>query len=189
MITAVTPTHIHKYLVENGGNAKCRCGQVVKYNQSDNDMRKWTKEVLVEGDPYYRDDKPVAADPPAAAVNQPKYSPPKEYSEYHEWLGMHRDEILQDLDTLGREKTEAKWGITHRSMGQLILAKERAEHIKPRAKVSQIVPEVTTLPEKVIVEKSNHNHDLPPFPAWSNEWEVDVQLRWLDIWKELRDAT
>ena len=151
MVTAtITPNHTHKYLVENGGNAKCRCGQVVRFNQSDSDMRKWTKDVLVEGDVNYRDNQSALADPPAAAVV--KHIPPKEFSEYHEWLGKHRAEIFEDLDTIGRKDTEARWGITHRSMGQLILGRDKASMKKAqafKAKVSQIVPEVAKQAENM----------------------------------------
>jgi hypothetical protein len=134
---------------------------------------------------------------PISVVKDAKFTPPKNFKDYREWLAKYRDEIISDIDSIGRYKAEAKWGITHRSMGQLILARERQVNRKAKknrsAKVSQIVPEVIKESEDVPINHNhdlpvNHNHDLPPFPAWSNDWELELQLRWLEIWKELRSG-
>ncbi len=204
-------THVHNYFIDNLNKGTCNCGRIVKYHNDDTDTKKWWTEVLAKGDPNYINSeqsllKPaekltetftvtVPADPPAAMPV--KVIPPTEYKEYHAWLGTHRAEIISDLNSLGRGKAGAKWGITRRSMGQLILAEKRRAD-KPVKTTTKVIAEPhkdayeTADLEKDQIDdisrRLNRNHNLPPFPVWSNDWEMDVQLEWLAIYKELRLA-
>lgn len=196
MVTAtVTSTHTHNYLIGADGKGRCKCGQLVKFNQMDNDMKKWTKDVLVAGDPNYMDSMTSVvktaekllnvADPPAAPAVKAANNHKK-----HSYYQDHKAEILKDIATLGRPAAEKKWHIASGTMSGLKkiwelewpVKESRKPSKKASAKVSQNVPGETKEPKNIPAI----NHDLPPFPVFSNDWDLELQLRWLDIWKELR---
>ncbi len=73
----------------------------------------------------------------------------------------HREEILADLDSIGRKKTEQKWSLSRRSMGQLI-----------KSRKAKSEPEKS--PSATPVDKSEHEST-----------EIDKQVEWLQTYKEL----
>lgn len=84
----------------------------------------------------------------------------------------HRLEIEQDVAKMGTKGALNKWGI---ASGTWTGIRRRWESGKPgetKPKISEI--KVKSVPQ------------LPPFPPFSNEWNPEVQILWLNMYLELK---
>lgn len=95
----------------------------------------------------------------------------------------NKDAIIKDLLSTGRAPTCRKWGISKSSVQQLIyrwLTPEQRASM-PRAIYT---PQLTPSPGP-----GSGNGWLPPFPDFSGTWEAPVQLKWLEVYEKLTEAT
>jgi len=85
------------------------------------------------------------------------------------WFKAHKEEMIEDLLKMGREKTMAKWRLTPQGLGFLTrdpLYKEKAGVKEPAA--------------------TAQDNQLPPLPEWRDNWDPEVQVKWLEAWMEAR---
>ena len=80
----------------------------------------------------------------------------------HEYYEKHKEEILHDLKVLGRKTTKEKWKLAASTLVTL-LTRWR-------------VP---------LEERVAPNGWLPQLPEFSNTWEPEVQVKWLEIYGKL----
>lgn len=86
----------------------------------------------------------------------------------HQFIESNKDEILEDIKSLGSTKTRKKWGLSTSTIAKLSTPKS---HVI-RASVSTSHPPC-------------HNVKLPELPPYSEQWDPSVQLKWLDIYQDL----
>lgn len=119
---------------------------------------------------------------------------PKGTKSIRQWIDDNKALILSDIERLGTEGTLERWHIKRTAIrnakirwGLILPSKSTKKTAKAIGdKMSKIAPETTnpelhhlkgvamgTVEVKII-------WSLPPFPTWSNEWAIEVQLRWLD---------
>lgn len=79
-------------------------------------------------------------------------------------IQINAKEIAHDYLTLGLTETLAKWGITSTPLYRL--------------------PEVRALRGKYsrLLTRKGGRTELPPF---NNEWDKEVQLKWLELYREI----
>ena len=80
----------------------------------------------------------------------------------------HKDEICADYQKMGRAATMAKWGMAAATLYS-ILKKEQIP--LKRGSYHSSAP--------------SHNGVLPPLPAYSNEWPLEVQIKWLETYQAI----
>jgi len=88
--------------------------------------------------------------------------------ERHRYIMAHKEEILADLEQLGREKTCTKWRIARSTLWGL--ERKSAELFKSTNPVPAADP---------------IKNGLPPLPAFSDSWPAAVQKKWLDVYQVL----
>lgn len=74
----------------------------------------------------------------------------------HDYYEKHKDEILNDLKVLGRKATKEKWKLPPSTLTTLL--SRWGEPVEP------------------------HENGLPALPPWNDEWDPEVQVKWLDIY-------
>jgi hypothetical protein len=98
-------------------------------------------------------------------------------AEKHAYYLRNKEEICEDLLKLGRRETARKWDIPtssiHTLIGRWLTDEERAQVEKATDSTN-----TTLLAVDPRVE-------LPKFPAFSNNWEGSVQVKWLEIYEKL----
>ncbi len=109
---------------------------------------------------------PAPSPPPAQEPKPPAaHHPIKERRKY---LNAHREEIIADYRAMGQAATEKKWGLCKNALRAKLhkwdVKTNRASRIKPAAATPQ--------------------SDLR-LPPWSDNWDVQVQLRWLEVFDHL----
>ncbi len=102
----------------------------------------------------------------------------------HKYYQDNKAAILKDWDTLGKEQTRKRWGISTggwNSIGHYF----KPEVYGPKPKKVKKVVETTPLP--ALESPKLPSTGLPTFPPWDTiKGEPEsVKLRWLDTYKEL----
>lgn len=89
----------------------------------------------------------------------------KNKTERHRFYDEHRYEILKDVADIGRQATREKWQIPSATMHQILTSwlDEKERSPGPGA------------------DRSTNGHK-PAFPEFSNEWDPQVQIKWLEVW-------
>jgi hypothetical protein len=100
---------------------------------------------------------------------------PQRPASRHAYLEAHKQEIIKDLLTYGRTPTRKKWTIP---AGTLHSLERRWLTPDEKAKLDTITFGIgSTL---------IFSGKLPPFPKFSDSWDPQVQLKWLDIYERER---
>lgn len=86
--------------------------------------------------------------------------------ERHRYYEENRGAILADIIAMGPEAARRKWKIPITSFAQ-ITARWQKQGIQPGATMDM------------------SRYVLPPFPEFSNNWETEVQLSWLETYRAL----
>ena len=94
---------------------------------------------------------------------------PNDPEERLRFYNANKKEMIADLRVLSNVEFKAKWPVR----GQTI------SHLKAD-------PLWTHKQEEVVTPKTTHDNGLPTFRVFSNDWDANVQLEWLKIYKELR---
>ena len=102
---------------------------------------------------------------------------PQRSIDRHSYYEDHKDEIISDLFTFGRLATRKKWGI--KAPSSLATLEKRWLTPDQKAKIDSL--------------NSARNVDaglpqLPSFPPFSNSWEPQVQVMWLQAYMKLLDS-
>jgi len=92
----------------------------------------------------------------------------KTLSELHRFYEEHKVEILQDIAELGRPAATKKWMIPASTLSLLLKCWFNLHDYPP----SQIAA-------------PGHNGKMPRLPAFSNDWPPEVQLAWLETYRDL----
>jgi len=92
----------------------------------------------------------------------------KTRTELHRFYEEHKTEILRDIAELGRPATLKKWQIPSTTMFSL-LKSWLGSHESPAP----------------VPAAPSSNGKLPELPAFSNEWTGEVQLAWLNLYRDL----
>lgn len=106
--------------------------------------------------------------------------------EKHRFYEAHKEEIMADLRTMGRQATCKKWNIASSTMTQLgdrWLTPEERKELTIRSNEAARAAARRQL-EQDAQEKAAHN-GLPLFPEFSSEWDKGVQMRWLEVYLQL----
>jgi hypothetical protein len=82
---------------------------------------------------------------------------PKNPEAARKWFYKHREEVLQDLISLGKKVTCEKWGMPYQMIGHFY--RKNPTH----ASKSSIA-----------------------LPTWSDTWDPTVQVKWLECFLEVR---
>jgi hypothetical protein len=88
--------------------------------------------------------------------------------------GTAKEAIIADLLSLGRMATSKRWGIPKTT---LLYLEQRWLTERQRALLADGSP--PPLPSDLAI--------LTEFPAFSNDWTPEVQLKWLEIYDKLLD--
>jgi len=105
--------------------------------------------------------------------------------ERHDYYESNKEAIIADLLSTGRTATREKWNIPKGTLGKLMsrwLTKEQKAAIpisEPEA------PVTTSESPHPSTNSTPSNGRLPPFPPFSDKWETEVQLQWLEVYSEL----
>lgn len=98
----------------------------------------------------------------------------------HDYYVAHKDEIIADLFALGNAATRKKWEIPIQTVHNL---KSRWLTPEQRAQITRWGP--GPAPSPLSSSSSSGNGRLPHFPEFSNNWEPEVQLQWLEVYGTL----
>lgn len=169
-------THIHIWLIDRHNIGTCKCGEVRQFPW---DGRSPTI-VLKRGNLSTNQVK----------TSQVKTSQVKEehmqqhHMEKHKYYEENKEKILADLRSIGRKPTCIKWSIPSPTMAQLekrwITPQEKKE-LSARSHASRKSP----AGRQAVVTTPTNNH-LPSFPEFSNEWVEVVQIKWFEVYEQLR---
>jgi hypothetical protein len=88
-----------------------------------------------------------------------------------DYFEAEKENILDDIKTIGRPKTCTKWGISCSTLAGLI---KRWGIASTRLRKSPAV--------------SPTNHATPPLPPFNDNWAPEVQLAWLEAWQTAQKA-
>lgn len=213
MVTAAArPKHTHTFQMANVGKdinrGTCKCGEIREYTGYGRDA---TFTVIQTGNPDYEDRKPqIVVDhtdeiikeltsKPEPAGNIP-LKPNKGGCfprDRHAEIEAHADEIIKDLKELGTSATQAKWGISNGGMYSFCKrhgiptnrTKPSTEKTEPSksATVEDLGRDLAKYGLKIMYNPAPLiNNSLPLYPAFNNDWEMEVQLRWMDGYLELK---
>lgn len=78
------------------------------------------------------------------------------------WFHKHLQEVQADLLAIGNKATCEKWGIKHQMVSHI-------KSSRPAAKNTAAAP-----------------GSAPQLPAFSDSWQPEVQIKWLDVWLAIR---
>lgn len=108
-------------------------------------------------------------------------------SELHKFYEDNKADILKDLTEIGKKATMQKWQILQGSMSRLAqrwgVDKQTETKVKParrqKKKTAAPSPSPAPTPEPAV---AHSNNNMPPLPPFDKTWDIEVQLRWLDVW-------
>lgn len=86
--------------------------------------------------------------------------------------------MIEDLIALGNEDFLAKWPVSRQTISHL-----RSD--KLYKKLTGGVEEASAPLKERGAKVVRSGKDLPPLPGWSDTWPAEVQVKWLEIWREL----
>ena len=112
--------------------------------------------------PISRTDTAENTDKDQDQVIEPR---PKDPVKMVKWNAKYRSLIRADYEALGKKATLKKWQITACSLGQLVKNRKT-----PPSQQQPPDPE------------PNNNRDGPDLPAFRNEWQPEVQIKWFDCY-------
>lgn len=139
----------------------------------------------------------------ASSSTRPPVPPKPETTNYrkiHAYYLQNRQAILRDLSELGQKKTLERWGIKSSSTMHFIRhgwkGRKSKERPVSKAERSQSIPESPKSPSDTKVSKGDRYiylgtftvvaaDGLPSFPEFDSSWPEMVQLRWLDVYRDL----
>jgi hypothetical protein len=161
--------HTHSFAIDKQNIGTCHCGEVRQFP--------WQKGeqviVLKKGDP-------------SISQVSNKEEDMTSIRERHKYYEKNKEAIIADLLTLGRAATQKKWGIppggTITSLEERWLTEEQRSTIpsNPRGRPKQ-QPHHSTI-------ATPSNGRLPPLPPFSDKWQPEVQLQWLEVYAHLANA-
>lgn len=100
----------------------------------------------------------------------------------HKYYEANKEAIIADLLSLGRAATQKKWGIpvggTLPSLEKRWLTEEQRSTIPSNPGRPKEPPHPST-------SSTPSNGRLPPFPQFSDKWQPEVQLQWLEVYSDL----
>ena len=98
--------------------------------------------------------------------------------ERHKYYEANKEAIIADLLSQGRAAVHKKWNIT----GSTLHSLERRWLTEEQKKAIPSTPRETPHPS---TSSAPSNSRLPPFPQFSDKWQPEVQLQWLEVYGEL----
>jgi hypothetical protein len=98
----------------------------------------------------------------------------------HRYIEENKDAIIADLFNIGRIAVRVKWDIGNTSL-YAFEKKWLTEGQRDR---------LTSIGNILRQAPRSHNGQpiLPAFPAFSNQWDPETQLKWLEIYEKLFDV-
>lgn len=163
----------HRFQIDSHNVGTCPCGEVRQFPWD----RKEPVIVLKKGDP---------------SISQvSKKEEHMHHESHHQIQGKHKyyeankAAIMADLLSIGKAATRKKWNIPKGSLGKLTerwLTEERKLKIPVNLATSPGTSEETPHPS---TNSTPSNGRLPQFPKFSDTWEPEVQLTWLEVYREL----
>jgi hypothetical protein len=98
----------------------------------------------------------------------------------HHYIEENKDAIIGDLFNIGRSATRLKWYI-----GNSALRKFEMKWLTEKQR-----ERLTSIGNILRQAAGSHNGQqaLPAFPAFSNQWDPEIQLKWLEIYEKLLDV-
>jgi len=162
---------VHKFQVDGQNIGTCSlCGEVRQF-------------------PWDRDDPVIVlnkGDPSISQVSKKeehmRHKTLSNIQERHKYYEDNKEAIIADLLSLGRAATRKKWNIPSSTMVYLEkrwLTKEQRATIlgdNPGRPKQQHHPSTSLTPS---------NGRLPPFPPFSDTWQPEVQLQWLEVYEHI----
>ena len=107
--------------------------------------------------------------------------------EKHKNYEDHKEEILAALRSIGRPSTRKKWNIPSGTMSQLEARWLTPQERKALTKRSNTSKRRPARSQAAAILPANYSRDhLPTFPGFSNEWAESVQLKWFEVYQQLR---
>jgi hypothetical protein len=154
---------IHRWQVDNNNIGTCsQCGEVRQFP--------WEKGPVIVL---------KKADPCISQVKEEHMNPNMERHRYYE---DNKEAIIADLLSVGREATRKKWNIpvggVLPSLEKRWLTQEQRSAIPTRHRRTKAVTPPPTNP-------TPSNGRLPPFPQFSATWDPSIQVKWLEVYREL----
>jgi hypothetical protein len=165
-------TCVHKWQIDRHNVGTCSvCGEVRQFPLE----KGQDPVVLAPGRPPGR----PRGRPPGRG-RQPRQRNPSNIHERHRFYESHRNEITQDLLTLGRKATRKKYGIPTTSS----LASLEKRWLTPDQKATLDSAVLKPASPSQDPAPSTNGH-LPHFPEFSGTWDPSVQLKWLEVYQNL----
>lgn len=160
---------IHRFQVDSQNIGTCSlCGEVRQFPYDKGEPVKVLKKGRL---PHNHANKEETMNVHIAAKNK-----------YYE---DNKQAIIADLLSKGKAYTRKRWRIPKGSLGRLI-QRWLTEEQRLAIPISKPEEPVTTpeLPHSS-TNSTPSNGQLPPFPPFSDKWEPEVQLQWLEVYGEL----
>lgn len=164
--------HSHRFVIDKQNIATCPCGEIRQFP--------WEKGgqviVLKKGHPSI-----------SRVLKKEEHMHHKHHQiqERHRYYEANKEAIIADLLTKGRTATRNKWNIASSSLHSLMtrwLTDEQKLKIPITSPTSSPTPGETPHPSTT---STPSNGRLPPFPPFSDTWQPEVQLQWLEVYSEL----
>jgi hypothetical protein len=162
---------VHKFQVDGQNIGTCPiCGEVRQFP--------WDRD-----DPVYVLSK---GDPSISQVSKKeehmRHKTLSNIQERHRYYEDNKEAIIADLLSLGRAATRKKWNITSSSLHSLekrwLTEEQRATILGDNPGRPKQQPHPSTSP-------TPSNGQLPPLPQFSDKWQPEVQLKWLEIYEHI----
>jgi hypothetical protein len=168
----------HRFQVDSQNIGTCSlCGEIRQFPYDKGEPVK----VLKKGSPNHllsNDNKPDNQRRTGMHRHEGKY--PKKHRYYED----NKEAIIADLLSQGRSATRKKWNIPKGSLGRLE-RKWLTEEQRLKLSVNPDTPPGTPEPPHPSTTSAPSNGRLPPFPPFSDNWEPEVQLSWIDAYRAL----
>jgi len=155
---------VHKWQIDSKNVGTCSlCGEVRQFPYE----KGQEPVVLKAGRPGHRRARKKRAGVRAAMYERAKYHQD------------NKEAIIADILSIGRVPTSKKWNIPTSTIHTLA-----HKWLTPEQKASpQSLRYPTPLPSSAGAEPQNGR--LPPFPPFSDKWQPEVQLQWLEVYEIL----
>lgn len=178
-----TDTHIHVWQIDRHNTGTCSlCGEVRQFP--------WEPEVRqlfyrIPNEHHRRITQVSKKDHPSIKqVSKREGNMAISNMEKHQRYEKLKEDILADLQSIGRPATRKKHGIPSGTMSQLEL---RWLTLQERQALSLVSNTSRGRPvgSKTVATTPTNDH-LPSFPEFSNDWAESVQFKWFEIYEMLR---
>ncbi len=207
------PGHIHKFNYDSTAKGLCECGALVQKLFDENGKIK-ERRVLHQGNSNFLNNRNVPTDPPPNIQTAPPKTPeniteniteiktpldekpaaalplvskPQGGRKLQNWYEDNKEQIIQSYLTVNLKTFYDLWGIASNTWRKLKLKWHIKNRVPRRASNSALnkAPESKSSPSLPSKYSANNAPSLPKLPEFNNSWPLEIQIKWLEVYKIL----